>query len=135
MQPNQFTKAEEEGKPKPQSANQFTKGTRDKHDQATRDRIRAEVAAQYLENVIADDQADHGTKVAASKALLPYGKSTYSSIEQRQIDENEGKTEEQVLEELRALFLAKPELLARLNLAWKPDLVVVPEQQTQRSNA
>lgn len=133
MQPNQFTKAAEEGKPKPAAANQFTKGTRDKHDQATKDRIRAEVAAQYLENVIADDQADHGTKVAASKALLPYGKSTFASIEQRQIDENEGKTEEQVLEELRTLFLAKPELLARLNLAWKPDLVVVPEQQTQRS--
>jgi hypothetical protein len=130
MQPNQFTKAEEEGKPKPPGANQFTKGTRDKHDQATKDRIRAEVAAQYLEEVLTDKEVDHGTKVAASKALLPYGKSTYASIEQRQLDENAGKTEEEIIAELRTLFLAKPELLARLNLAWKPGTVDVQEQQS-----
>lgn len=130
MQPNQFTKAEEEGKPKPQSANQFTKGTRDKHDAATRDKMRAERAALALEAVIEEQDSSKDQRIAAAKALLPYGKSTYSSIEQRQIDENEGKTEEQVLEELRALFLAKPELLARLNLAWKPDTVSVQPQQS-----
>ena len=109
---NQFTKAEAEGREKPKAANQFVKGSRTEHDQATKDKIRAEVAAQHLEKVIKTKKADAGLKVAAAKALLPYGKSTYASIEERQAEEpvNEAET----LAKLTHLFAANPAILKPL---------------------
>ena len=130
MQPNQFTKAEEEGKPKPPGSNQFTTGKRDKLDQATKDKIRAEKAATKLEAVLDDPESTIEQIIAAAKNLLPYGKSTLASVQSMQLNENATKSEEEIREELRALFLAKPELLQALNLAWKPDLAVSNEQQS-----
>lgn len=108
---NQFTKAEEEGREKPKGTNQFVKGTRKEHDQATKDRIRAEVAAHFLEKALKNKTADLGTKVAAAKALLPYGKSTFASIEQT--NHEEPASEEDIKAQLHAL-LANPGTRAQI---------------------
>jgi hypothetical protein len=109
---NQFTKAEAEGKEKPKAENQFTKGSRTEHDQATRDKIRAEVAAGFLERALKNKKADLGTKVAAAKALLPYGKSTYASVQEtiseKPVDEAE------TVAKLANLLAANPALLKPL---------------------
>ena len=99
---NQFTKARSEGKEVPKASNQFLKGTREEHSQETKDRIRAEVAAGFLEKALKNKKADLGTKVAAAKALLPYGKSTYSSIEQT--NHEEPASEQEIMVQLHALL-------------------------------
>jgi hypothetical protein len=132
---NQFTKAEEEGREKPKGTNQFVKGTRKEHDQATKDRIRAEVAAHFLEKALKDKTADLGTKVAAAKALLPYGKSTFASIEQT--NHEEPASEEDIKAQLHSL-LANPGTRAQIQamLAGTPMQVEsdVQPQQSQCSN-
>jgi hypothetical protein len=109
---NQFTKAEEEGREKPKGANHFTKGTRKEHDQATKDKIRAEVAAHFLEKALKNKKADLNTKVTAAKALLPYGKSTYASV-QETISEAP-VNEEETIAKLTHLLSANPALLRQL---------------------
>jgi hypothetical protein len=81
--PNQYTKAEAEGREKPKGANHFTTGKREKHDQATIDKIRAERAAQVAEDILDDPESSRDQKLTAAKVLLPYGKSTLQSIEAR----------------------------------------------------
>lgn len=119
---NQFTKADEEGRERPKGTNQFLKGTRKAHDQATKDKIRAEVAATFLEKALRDKKADLGTKVAAAKALLPYGKSTFASIEQT--NHEEPVSEADIMAQLSTL-LANPGTKAQLQamLAGSPTLV------------
>lgn len=92
--PNQYTKAETEGKVKPKGANQFTTGKREILDQATKDKIRAEKAAGRLERVLDDPNATIEQITAAAKALLPYGKSTYASVQETI---NEAPVDEQEL--------------------------------------
>jgi hypothetical protein len=141
---NQFTKAQAEGKEKPKAENQFTKGTREIHDQATKDKIRAEVAAQHLEKVVRAKKGDPSLKVAAAKALLPYGKSTYASVQETisEMPVDEADT----VAKLAHLLAANPALLRPL-LELDPGLraslksvldgvpTVVDTQQTQCSIA
>jgi hypothetical protein len=108
---NQYTKAEAEGKEKPKGANQFTTGKREKHDQATIDKIRAERAAQVAEEIMNDPKTSSADKLAAAKVLLPFGKSTLQSIEQRQINEFEEMSVEEVKEMAKALILSRPQLV------------------------
>lgn len=104
-----------------------------------KDKIRAEQLARRLykfanaKGKSAQKYEMSQAQVTAAKALIDKGKPSLQAIEQTNHDPNEGKPVETLEQELRALFLAKPELLARLNLAWKPDLVVSDTQQTQRS--
>ena len=107
--PNQYTKAKEEGKELPKGSNQFTTGKREKLDQETRDKLRAEKAAAKLERVLDDKNATIEQITAAAKALLPYGKSTYASIEERRMEEpvNEAET----LAQLAHLIVANPAIL------------------------
>jgi hypothetical protein len=132
---NQYIKAEEDGRDKPAGANQFTTGKRKGHDQATKDKIRAEVAAGFLEQVLDNQDADNSTKVAAAKALLPYGKSTYSSIEERQISEWDQKSPEDIRDMVRALITAHPELLDEFKPGVRPVEHVQPQQYDSECGA
>jgi hypothetical protein len=127
---NQYTKAEESGAPKPKGANQFTTGKREKHDQATIDKIRAERAAQVAEQIMNDPEASRQDRLAAAKVLLPFGKSTLQSIESRQVNEWEEMSEEEMLGMVRALITSRPELIAALNLQPKPVQVEPVERES-----
>ena len=111
MAHNQFTKADELGAEKPKGANQFTSKKRDKLDQATVDKIRAERAAQCAEQIMNDDASSKTEKLAAAKLLLPFGKSTLQSIESREVNEWEAMSEEELKTLVRALITSHPELL------------------------
>jgi len=99
-------------------ANQFTKGTRTKHDEATKDRIRAEQLAQRLYkfakakgekvNKLRMDNA----QVAAAKVLIERGKPALQSIEQKIIEEP--KSDQEMQEQLAHLLSDNPSLLKRL---------------------
>ena len=130
---NQYTKAAEAGEDKPKGANQFTTGKRQKLDQATKDRIRAEKAAARLERVLDDPNATIDQKTAAAKALLPYGKSTYASIEQS-INE-EPTSEAEILSQLHSL-LANPGTRAQIQamLAGTPQVVASQEAAPQQDH-
>lgn len=115
---NQFTKAEEEGRPKPPGANQFTAGTRDRHSEATKDKMRAERAAIVLEEIMGEKEASRQERIAAAKALLPFGKSSLASVTQTVIEEPQ--SEEEIMASLRALISAKPEIARQLNIGLRP---------------
>lgn len=126
---NQFTKAIEEGREPPSASNQFIKGTRSKHDEATKDKIRAEIVAQRLFRfAVAKGEKQlqkYGmdpAQVAASKALMDKGKPNLQAIEQTSVDSMESKSPEDIESMVRALITANPELLAKLNLTAKPVL-------------
>jgi hypothetical protein len=109
--PNQYTKAKEEGRELPKGANQFTTGKRERLDQATRDKLRAERAAQVLQDLMDDPSLSASERAAAAKALLPYGKSTYQSIESREEDPFENASNDDLREQVRALITLHPWLL------------------------
>jgi hypothetical protein len=109
---NQYLKAEEEGREKPKGANQFTTGKREKLDDAVRDRMRAERAAEKLERLMDSDKASTSEQIAAAKALIPFGKATLQSQEIKQAEPWQDKSEEELLEQVRALISSRPELLA-----------------------
>lgn len=111
-QPNQFTKAEEAGTEKPRGANQFTTGKRDRLDPATIDKLRADKAAKALEAILEDQDSTKEQITAAAKALLPYGKSTYASIIEQQLETpvDEGET----VAQLAHIIASNPAILRPL---------------------
>jgi hypothetical protein len=140
--PNQYTKAEAEGREKPKGANHFTTGKREKHDQATIDKIRAERAAQVAEDILDDPESSRDQKLTAAKVLLPYGKSTLQSIESRQINAYDEMSDDETREMVRALITANPWLLDEFRPGVKPAEAAPAEanavaepQQTQRTIA
>jgi Asp-tRNA(Asn)/Glu-tRNA(Gln) amidotransferase B subunit len=132
---NQFTRAAEEGKPKPPGANQFTTGKRRKHDQATIDKIRAERAAQVAEEILEDPDSSRDQKLAAAKVLLPYGKSTLQSIESREISQWESMSEEEIENMVRALITSHPGLIQRLGIGLRPIQVSSDEPNERGAGA
>jgi hypothetical protein len=128
---NQFTKAEEEGREKPPGANQFTTGKREGHSQATKDRMRAEKAAELLEKEVDGEMELNDGRRAAAKILMEYGKPKLSAIEQT-IHE-EPATETEIMAQLHSL-LANPGTRAQIQamLAGSPTAVTedVQSQQT-----
>lgn len=125
---NQYTKAEEEGREKPKGTNQFIKGTRDSHSEATKDKMRAERAAIVLEEIMGKREASRQERIAAAKALLPFGKASLSSVTQTITEE--AKTEEEILGDLRTLLAANPNLAKHLNIGFR----VLDGQQTGLSD-
>lgn len=119
-QPNQFTTAEAEGREKPAGANQFTTGKRDKHDQATIDKIRAEKAAQVTEEIMDDSESSKAEKLAAAKLLLPFGKSTLQSVESREVNDFENMSEDEMLGLVNALITSNPGLIQKLGIGLRP---------------
>lgn len=120
-QPNRFVDAEGNRKPDaPPGANQFTTGKRTGHSEATKDKIRAEKAARLLEQEIDGEAELSDGKRASAKILMEYGKPKLSAVEQTTVNELEAMSEGELVEQLRALITAKPELIPLLNLAPKP---------------
>lgn len=111
-QPNQFTKAREEGKEPPKSGNQFTTGKREKLDPAVLDKLRADRAAQALERIVNDPDSTKEQVTAAAKALLPYGKSTYASIIEQQLETPVDETE--TTAQLAHIIASNPAILRPL---------------------
>jgi hypothetical protein len=141
---NQYTKAEAEGKDKPKGANQFTSGKRETLDQATKDKIRAEKAAGRLERVLDDPNATIEQITAAAKALLPYGKSTYASVQETisEMPVDEAETVARLTHLLsanpallRQLIEADPGLKASLKSVVNGSPAVVDAQQTPKQAA
>ena len=98
-------------------ANQFTKGTRKKHDEATKDKIRAEMLSRRMYRFAKAkpekrDKLDMTqAQVAAAKVLIERGKPALQSIEQ--VIHEEPASEEQIQAQLRSL-LADPGARAQL---------------------
>jgi hypothetical protein len=109
---NQYTKAEGEGKPKPKGANQFTSGKRENHDPETRDKMRAGHAAQKLQSILDDPDSTKDQIIAACKALMPYGKSTYASVLEHKMEAP--VDEQETMARLTHLFSSNPGLLKPL---------------------
>jgi hypothetical protein len=108
---NQYTKAEEEGREKPKGANQFTTGKRSGHDQATKDRMRAEKAAELLEKEVDGEVELPEGRRAAAKILMEYGKPKLSAVEQTIHEEPASETE--IMAQLHTL-LADPGTRAQI---------------------
>lgn len=124
----------------PHGANQFTTGKRERLDQATRDKLRAERAAQVLQDLMENGELSASERAAAAKALLPYGKSTYQSIESREENAFENASEDELRERVRALITSHPWLLDEFKPGVRPSESADPssnavsdEQQTQRN--
>lgn len=128
MQPNQFTKAEEEGRDKPAGANQFTTGKRTKHDDATRDRMRAEhlakrlyaFAAKQKDEETGEDVEMDATRIAAAKILIDKGKPNLQAVEQTTLNEWDNMSEDEMLEMVNALITSNPGLIQRLGIGLRP---------------
>ena len=127
--PNQYTKAEEEGREKPPGANQFTTGKREGHSQATKDRMRAEKAAELLAKEAEGELELKDGRRAACKILMEYGKPKLSAIEYTEANDWEKMSEEELLGMVRALITSHPEILPQLNLQPKPVQVEGSEGQ------
>lgn len=118
-------------------ANQFTKGTRKRHDEQTIDKIRAEALAKRLYKFAKAKGNKRGeldmspAQVAAAKVLIERGKPALQSIEARTVEEP--MTEEQIMAQLHS-FLADPsvrtQLRAHLEGLDQPANDVVRPQQT-----
>jgi hypothetical protein len=98
-------------------ANQFTKGTRKHHDEATKDKIRAELLSKRLEKYAkarGKQIAKHHmepAQVAAAKVLIERGKPALQSIEQHTVNPLDQMGEEEIRNMVRALITAHPWLL------------------------
>lgn len=98
-------------------ANQFTKGTRTKHDDATKDKIRAELLSKRLEKYAkarGKQIAKHHmepAQVAAAKVLIERGKPALQAVEQTILNPMDALSEEQVQEQAKALITSQPALL------------------------
>ena len=129
-QPNQFTKAREAGLPVPGAQNQFTTGKRTRHDEGTKDKMRSERALKFLDKTVKgkgskDEKPSFADRIAAAKAMIPFGKPLLSAVEQSQADPWDGITEDQMIEQAKALILSHPEIIQALNLI--PNPVAVPQ--------
>jgi hypothetical protein len=126
--PNQYTKAEEEGREKPAGANQFTTGKRTKHDDATRDKMRAEHLAKRLYAFAAGEKDEEtgekvemdAARIAAAKILIDKGKPNLQAIEQTNVSEFEQMSEEEILGLVNALITSNPGLIAKLGIGLRP---------------
>lgn len=118
---NQFTRAEEQGLDKPKGANQFTTGKRTGHDQATKDRMRAEKAADLLEQELEGTVELPEGRRAAAKILMEYGKPKLAAITQTTVSEFDSMSEDELYGMVSALITSNPGLIERLGI--KPQLV------------
>lgn len=98
-------------------ANQFTKGTRKRHDESTKDKIRAELLAQRLfkfakakgENV--EKLGMSQSQVAAAKVLIDRGKPALQAIEQTIVNPMDDMSEEEIRGQAQALISSQPRAL------------------------
>lgn len=67
------------------------------------------------------------TQIKAYEVILDRIAPKLSAVEQTNVGEHEAKSPEQLVEQVRALITANPELLAKLNLTAKPVLAASSE--------
>lgn len=139
---NQFTKAEEEGLPKPASQNAYTTGKRDKMDPQQKAKIRAAFAADKLEAYMKGEIELTPAQVSAAKVLMDKGMPSLQSVESIDKNEWESMSEEEMRGMVKALITSNPWLLDEFKPGVKPvdqlsedPNTVVDEQQTQRTIA
>ena len=130
---NQFTKADEEGRERPPGTNQFIKGTRKGHDESTKDRMRANKAAELLEQELDGTLELKEGRRAACKILMEYGKPKLSAIEQSVINEWDRMTEDEMLSMVQALITANPGLIQKLGIGLRP-VESAPDPAQERGN-
>lgn len=128
---NQFTRAEEEGLPKPPGANHFTTGKRQGHDEQTKAKIRAAFAADKLEAYLNGDVTLEAAQVTAARALMDKGLPSLQAIEATEVNQFDKMSEEEILEQVRALINLHPGLIERLGI--KPQLVDTASHNTHES--
>ena len=101
-------------------ANQFTKGTRTRHDDATKDKIRAEMLSKRLEKYAkakgkqVEKYRMEPAQVAAAKVLIERGKPALQAIEQTNINPLEQMSPEEIEEQAKALITARVSLVCQL---------------------
>jgi hypothetical protein len=122
-------------------ANQFTsgggsKGPKKHHDQATRDKIRAELLAKRLYKFAnakgekAKKYSMDSAQVAAAKVLIDKGKPSLQAVEQTEVNQWDKMSEEEMLGMVQALITSHPELIQKLNLQAKPVQVEPRESES-----
>lgn len=101
-------------------ANQFTKGTRTKHDDATKDKIRAELLSKRLEKYakargkgIVKHHMEPA-QVAAAKVLIERGKPALQSVEQIIVNPMDQMSPEEIYQQAKALITSEIALLLRV---------------------
>lgn len=123
-QPNQFTKAKEQGLPMP-----YRKPH--KLDEQTKDKIRAEILSRRVyryanaKGHALDKYRMEPAQVQAAKVLIDKGKPSLQSIEAHDVDPLAAMSESEMVEVIRAHIHAHPEVMRALNLI--PDPSVVPQ--------
>jgi hypothetical protein len=125
--PNQYTKAEEEGREKPKGQNAYTTGKRDKMDAAQKAKIRAAFAADKLESYMKGEIELTPAQVSAAKILMDKGMPSLQAVEQTQVNEFEQMSEEEILGLVNALITSNPGLIAKLGIGLRP--VEAPQQE------
>lgn len=122
-----------------------------KHDESTKDKIRAEMLSKRLEKYAKARgkgiQKHHmePAQVQAAKVLIDRGKPVLQAIETTQTNPWDSMSEQEMYEQVKALITSSQSLLLRVldedpglraavqaHITQKP---VAVEQQTQRSNA
>ena len=134
--PNQFTKAEKEGRPKPKGKNAFTEGKREKMDPLQKAKIRAAFAADKLEQYMRGEIELNQSQVSAAKILMDKGMPSLQSIEQ--VSTEELPTEAEIMAQLRSLLAdtgIRAQVQAMLSGSPQPVDSVVQPQQTARDAA
>jgi hypothetical protein len=109
--PNQYTKAEEEGREKPEGQNAYTTGKRDRMDPAQKAKIRAAFAADKLEMYMKGEIDLTPAQVSAAKILMDKGMPSLQSVEQREVSEFEKMSEDEMRSMVQALITAHPWLI------------------------
>lgn len=114
-------------------ANQFTKGTRKHHDEATKDKIRAELLSKRLEKYAKakgksiEKYRMEPAQVAAAKVLIERGKPALQAITQENINKWDSMSAEEIEALVRSLITSNPELIAKLGI--KPQAVQAADEE------
>ena len=121
-------------------ANQFTKGTRKHHDEATKDKIRAELLSKRLEKYAkarGKQIAKHHmepAQVAAAKVLIERGKPSLQAITQQTVNPLDTMGEEEIRNMVRALITAHPWLLREFQPGVTPSKTDGAEPQSAQDS-
>lgn len=117
-------------------ANQFTTGKRTGHSEATKDKMRADKAAELLEQDMEGEIELKEGRRASAKILMEYGKPKLASVEQVHTTDFENMAEDEMLGLIQTLITSNPGLIQKLGIGLRPiqdSESVVDPLQTQCS--
>lgn len=111
---NQYTEAREAGISPGDPDWPKQAETRREHPEEVRAKIRASVAASFLQGLIENESADVGHRVSASKILLDKTLASLSSVDQTTRDVTDELDHESLKAKLKAIVLSNPALLSEV---------------------